>query len=160
MPKRYCIVVTLIAADSGPELSTLLGVGGTGLKDYESGRDQDASGEFARWVLSQGGVACTINNLKGNPEEVDVVALFAFNSNVSANFRTRMKQAKDLRPTLVRDFEFNPPVTRQQMADRLASEVGSNLGCSHYWHSKPGDDVTTGVTTPALLLAKFQAVPT
>ena len=157
---RYCLVVTITAADSGAAIRTLFGLpSGTGLKDYVVGRDADETGQFQRWVLAQGGVAATITGPKGTPVEVDTVCLIAFNSDVSATIRTRIGEAANNKPSLIRQLEFNPPLTRPQMVARLSSEVGSNLGCDHYWATKPGDNVTTGVTSPDLLLAKFSPVP-
>lgn len=161
---RYCIVVTITSADTANQIRNLFGLqaGGTGLKDYVLGRDLDPdSNTFGRWVLAFGGVAVTSGTdpKTGLPLEVDVVALVAYNADISDLVKTRIGDLANNRPSLVRQLQFDPPVTRLQMQDRLAVEVGQEMSADHYWHAKPGDDVTTGVNSAATLLAKFQVVP-
>lgn len=155
---RVCIVVTIVAGDTNNELRDLFGVGATtGLKDYVVGRDLDQSGEFGRWVLAHNGVPVTTTNPKGEQVEVEVKMLIAYNSNISATKKTHIGTFCNNRPTLARQLEFNPPKTRLEMVDRLKVEVGQEMACSHYWHSKAGDSVA--VADAAELLAKFIPVP-
>lgn len=158
---KFCMVVTIVAGDNAPDIRDLFGLGATvGLKDYVLGRDPDGSGGFDRYVLAQNGVAVTTTGPHGDQVEVDVQVLIAYNANVGANIRTRIGEAANNKPSLIRQLEFNPPLTRPQMVSRLTVEVGQEMACSKFWHNKPGDDVVTGVNSAATLLAKFQNVPT
>lgn len=161
MPK-YCIVITITAADSAVAIRNLFGLAGggnVGLKDYVLGRDLDPdTNVFGRYVLAVGGTPVDIDSNVGGTQEGDVLALIAFNADVSETIKTRIGELANSRPSLVRQLMFNPPLTRAQMTDRLAVEVGQELACSHYWHCKPGDDVTTGVNSGSALLIKFQPV--
>lgn len=154
---RYCFAVVITAADSANSVRDLFGLqaGVTGISDYLKGIEQDPdTGEFQRWQLSFGGNGLTVNG-----EVVEIKLLVAYVRDVSDAIRTRIGQALNARPMLGQQQDFAAGTTRQQIAARILATVGEVMACDHYWAVRPGDDLATGVTDAASLLAKFTAVP-
>lgn len=155
---KYCIVCVITANDTANQVRDLfgLGAGQTGLKDYII--EDPLTPE--RWVLAQGGSAISTGNDKnGNPLRVDGFVLIAYVRDVPDTIRTRIGQALNARPGIGAQVDLPVGTTRQQILDRLTKLVGNTYACDHYWRTKPGDDVTTGINSPETLLAKFSPVP-
>lgn len=160
MPK-YCLVVTITAADSAASVAALFGIGSTGLKDYVLGYNQDgATGEFQNWSLAFGGVQITQGTSPHTgPIPVDAFLLVAYVRDVSNAIRTHIGTAMNARPMLGAQVDFAAGVTRPQIISQLTALIGQTYACDHFWSARPGDDVVTGITDAASLLAKFSAVP-
>jgi hypothetical protein len=142
---HYCMLINVIATDTRNAFSNLL----SGLQGYAIARryPDTAQGDPADYyVLGLSGTPALVNG-----QEVPVGFMLGYNQDCPTNVQNLIGNLAALAEGALSP---NPPLDRPTLTARLRQMAGER-GCDHVWEVKPGDDVTTGVTTAAALLAKF-----
>lgn len=153
---HYGVLITVTSADTRNDLSNLL----TGLRGYAIARwypGSNVTGPADYYVLGIGLDVAAIAGTDpktGQPLEIPIGFWLSYNPDLSSSVTGLIA---NIQPYAKGGFYPTTVKTRAELVAGITNEAVSH-GCDHLWTVKPGDDVTTGVTINAELMAKFTPV--